>query len=506
MDRCLVFLSLISHCKFQIFENSIYRPCIGHPKSNSYSISAFYLQFLHLIFLFLIFYFPLQILYLIVKNGIWKKKNSECQPTHSDSENEGTHISEIQDQTTIHVDDEVQQTAPKTNVQKDPRKQLHEEVTYEEVPGNNKNSGGYIRCTCNHYKGKYTNSYTRIHVHCFRTPVGKKTEIKRCPVLVKSNPYCDILYNRVKEAEKNGVPARSLKNSLLSKKSASKRRIEDAFKMLKREEVDMKILRGLCAHRIPFNVIQAVKKAPKAYKPPSYKKARTLLLDQCAREVGKELDLVKDTWLTQGVTIISDGWSNVKSEPHINVISKNSIAIEEIGLRSVIQFVTDNAANCKADGREIQKVYKHIFWSICCVHSLKLIFKHIVNQFKWLSDTYNKGKDIVTFFLNNTHALSFFRDNSKLQLLKIAQTQFASDYILLKRLTKCREALVTTIVVNLWQEWVNKEDDHTRVLAIKVADTIKDEDFWDDISHILAVTKCIFYMVKFCDGEGPKMA
>lgn len=48
-------------------------------------------------------------------------------------------------------------------------------------------------------------------------------------------------------------------------------------------------------------------------------------------------------------------------------------------------------------------------------------------------------------------------------------------------------------------------DEHTRLLANKVADTIKDENFWDDVD-ILAVTKPIFYMVKFCDGEGPKMA
>nr|KAJ0221091.1 hypothetical protein LSAT_V11C200051740 [Lactuca sativa] len=240
----------------------------------------------------------------------------------------------------------------------------------------------------------------------------------------------------------------------------------------------MKILRGLCANGILFNVlrnpqfiemIQAIKKASEGYKPPSYEKARTSLLDQFVRDVGKELDPVKDTWLTQGVFVISDGWSNVKNEPLINVIAQNSRgatfmyaeafsgiekmgveiakflrqAIEEIGPSSVTQVVTNNAANCKAAGREIQKV---------------------------------------------------------------AQTRFASHYILLKRLTECREALATTIVVNSWREWVNKANEHTRLLANKVADTIKDEDFWDDIVRILAITKPIFYMVKFCDGEGPKMA
>ncbi|KAL4563954.1 hypothetical protein LXL04_028003 [Taraxacum kok-saghyz] len=263
--------------------------------------------------------------------------------------------------------------------------------------------------------------------------------------------------------------------------------------MLEKDEVDMKIIRGLCANGIPFNVlrnpqflemIQAIQKAPDGYKPPSYEKARTSLLDQCVREVGKELD----------------------QKTGVVIAKFLRQAIEEIGPSSVIQVVTDNTANCKAAGREIEKVYKHIFWSPCSVHSLNLIFKDMANKFEWLSETYRRGKGIVKFFLNHTHALAFFRDNSKLQLLKVAQTRFASHYILLKRLTECREALATTIVLNSWQEWVNKVDEHTRLIANKVADTIKDEDFWDDIAHILAVTKPIFYMVKFCDGEGPKMA
>lgn len=43
--------------------------------------------------------------------------------------------------------------------------------------------------------------------------------------------------------------------------------------------------------------------------------------------------------------------------------------IEEVGLSNVLQIVIDNATNCKAAGRGIQKVHKHIFWSSCVVHT-----------------------------------------------------------------------------------------------------------------------------------------
>ncbi|KAL4589864.1 hypothetical protein LXL04_002775 [Taraxacum kok-saghyz] len=169
-----------------------------------------------------------------IKNG-----DSQTVLAHSDSETEGTHISDTQDRTIMDVDVEVeQQTTPTNSVQQTAR--------VVEVL----NSG----------------PVTTVKA----TPVGKKAEIKRCPVLGKSNPYYDTLYNRVKEAEKNGVAAKSLKNSVLLKNTSSKRKIEDTFRMLERDEVDMKIVRGLCANGIPFNVlrnpqflemIQAIQKA-----------------------------------------------------------------------------------------------------------------------------------------------------------------------------------------------------------------------------------------------------
>ena len=165
----------------------------------------------------------------------------------------------------------------------------------------------------------------------------------------------------------------------------------------------------------------------------------------------------------QGVSIVTDGWTNVKNMPLINVIATNNRgamfmyaedfpgiektraaiaefllkAVEEIGASNVLQIVTNNAANCKLVGKEIEKVHKHIFWTPCVVHTLNLIFKDFARNFEWLSSTYKRGKNIVKYILNHTHALAIFRAHSKLELLKVAKTIFASHYILLKRLVDC---------------------------------------------------------------------
>ncbi|KAL9677447.1 hypothetical protein QQ045_005678 [Rhodiola kirilowii] len=255
--------------------------------------------------------------------------------------------------------------------------------------------------------------------------------------------------------------------------------------------------------------------------------------DECHRDVEKDLASVKDTWATQGTSIVSDGWTNVKHQPLINVVASNSRgsmflyaedfsgvektgkaiadfilkSIDEVvGPSNLLQVVTDNAANCKAAGKEIKKVYKHIFWSPCVVHTLNLIFKDFATAFPWMIDTYKRGGNNVKFFLNHQHAHAIFRVHSKLELLKVAKTRFASHYILLKRLLDCREALATTTVLRAWKDWVtNCADERVRSLGSEVTVTISDDDFWDEVDIILTITKPIFLMIKFADGDGQKM-
>ena len=147
---------------------------------------------------------------------------------------------------------------------------------------------------------------------------------------------------------------------------------------------------------IPFNVLRnpqfcqmvtTINRDPKGYKAPSFEKSRTTLLDEVKTSVEKEMIHVKDTWYTDGVSIVSDGWSNVKKNPLINVLAVNSCgamflyvedysgvkksginianlllqAIDEVGPSNVIQIITNNAANCKVAGKEVEKVHPYIF-------------------------------------------------------------------------------------------------------------------------------------------------
>ncbi|KAL2905823.1 Hydroxyacid-oxoacid transhydrogenase mitochondrial [Bienertia sinuspersici] len=348
-------------------------------------------------------------------------------------------------------------------IDKNKKPLLHEVTTMDSNKG--KNAGGTKKWTCN---------------HCKR-------------MMLSDRQLLQSIRQKVEKAEQEGISP-SLTKSTLNYKvpGTSSTPIANAFATVERHQCDVAIVRFLCANGVPFNVLRSpefgsmvdtLKHAPKDYKPLSADKARTSVLDEVKRDVEKELAPIKDTWGTQGMSIVSDGWTNVKHQPLINVVASNSrgsmflyaedfsgvektgkanadfllTSIDEVGPSNVLQVVTDNAANCKAAGKEIEKA----------------------------------------------HAI--FKKQSGLELLKVAKTRFASHYLLLKRLSQCREALATTIVLTAWKDWVNSGDERMKALGREVANTISDELFWDEVENILTVTKPIYLMIKFADAEGPKM-
>jgi hypothetical protein len=122
--------------------------------------------------------------------------------------------------------------------------------------------------------------------------------------------------------------------------SGSKRTIEDFLDITGREEVDAKVARFLYACGVPFNVlrspywhsmVKAINKAPIGYKSPRYEKARTVLLDKEKAKVKRALTRFTDGWADVGVSIVSDGWTNVRNQHLINILGVSSTGAVFLG-------------------------------------------------------------------------------------------------------------------------------------------------------------------------------
>ena len=134
---------------------------------------------------------------------------------------------------------------------------------------------------------------------------------------------------------------------------------------------------------------RVINKAPQGFKGPNYVKLRTILLKKERLLIEDVLRPIQNSWANSGVSIISDGWTDTRRRPLINIIASSPVgamflraedcsgelkdshfiadvlisAIEQVGPDKVVQVITDNAPVCKATGLIIESRYNHIFWT-----------------------------------------------------------------------------------------------------------------------------------------------
>ena len=312
--------------------------------------------------------------------------------------------------------------------------------------------GGTTKYHCPHCNNNYTGSYTRARKHlCGKMPWDgdKQIGIKTCTGVSAAGRAKYIREEeeaQYKSKKSRGFFEPSSQSQAQRTPSASsqgngyggtgspalrRRTISDFLDEGCRNDVDSKVYRFLYACGIPFNVLRspywhemvsAINDAPKGYKSPGYDKARTVGLDHEKAKISHSLNKMTSSWTDNGVSIVSDGWTNVKGKPLISVLAvsrsgpiflaahdysdkfKTAIniaealleTIERIGPYNVIQVITDNAPNCKAAGAIIEDRYPNIFWSGCLVHTLNLLLHDIVKnkneQYQWIGDLYKRGK------------------------------------------------------------------------------------------------------------------
>ena len=103
-------------------------------------------------------------------------------------------------------------------------------------------------------------------------------------------------------------------------------------------------------------------------------------------------------------------------------------------------------------GAIIEDKYPNIFCSKCLVPTLNLLMHDLIklkeNESKWIGELYKKGKHMIRFITNHRIAHGIFCTHSKLELLKIAKTRFASSYLTFRHLLKVKEALASMVLLS----------------------------------------------------------
>jgi len=120
--------------------------------------------------------------------------------------------------------------------------------------------------------------------------------------------------------------------------------------------------------------------------------------------------------------------------------------IEDVGVDSCVQINTNNACVCKAGGMVVEAKYTQIFWTSCIVHSLNLALKSIASDVTWIRSLIEDARHICNFLQNHTNFLTIYKKYTQLSLLKVANTRFASSFIVLKRLREVKATLGSMVI------------------------------------------------------------
>ena len=229
---------------------------------------------------------------------------------------------------------------------------------------------------------------------------------------LNSDVQTDANSNTIVNANADASIDASISSSISMNKMATKKQKTEtsgslpmSFELALRKQAEEAIARFFYAEDIPHGKVEssffhemlmAVAKVGPSFKAPStYQMRKKILMEKLKMH---DLRLLLESWKRYGCTIVSDGWSNTRNRPVINVLASSlhgtmflkSIyksgqvktgeyifkilkdVILEVEPSNVVQVCMDNAANCEAAGHMIENEWPSIFYTRCTCHCVDL--------------------------------------------------------------------------------------------------------------------------------------
>ncbi|XP_024543458.1 uncharacterized protein LOC112350815 [Selaginella moellendorffii] len=243
--------------------------------------------------------------------------------------------------------------------------------------------------------------------------------------------------------------------------------IEEMLDDARNMNLDDAISKFIFLNAIPFNVVKslyfhamiaaACSAGPSAaLRILGYKKLRTTQLTRHYTLIKEKLALFRDGWARFGCTIVTDGWSDIKSRSFINFMvtsihgsifwqgidtkgeEKTGLWLWEqlrpiILVENVVQVIIDNASNCVSMGEHMREEFPFILHNQCVCHVLDLLLEDI-GKFDWVSKIVNDCEKIVKFITEKPMLLALFRKFCSRELMKPAKTRFAYIFLMVSQL------------------------------------------------------------------------
>lgn len=139
-------------------------------------------------------------------------------------------------------------------------------------------------------------------------------------------------------------------------------------------------------------------------------------------------------------------------------------------------------------GSIVESKYPHIFWTPCVVHCVNLAFCEPTeksahyDQCIWLQLCAHVH-DIQKFV--NTHDMvkAIFKRHTKLQLLSVAETRFASHYVVAERMKALKDALEQMVMDPYFRVLFRSPKNPIDIKARECKERILSDTWWDKLDY-----------------------
>ena len=203
------------------------------------------------------------------------------------------------------------------------------------------------------------------------------------------------------------------------------------------------------------------------------------------------------------------------------------------GVDKIVAVRMDGA--CRSSFPLIGMKYPHVQCFICPTHSLDNFLKNVCSDkevikvasvknsederdFKWDSDVFSNCIEhtwkAIKFITNHLKPLAVFRSlatsketwvdelqPSALELLKYAETRFASKVLMVERYQSLRSVMELLVGYPEYKAWLSKQKSEKKAVGAEIKDIINSEDHWKAVELTTRVLTPVLRLLRFTDGK-----
>ncbi|XP_077235488.1 uncharacterized protein LOC143877364 isoform X2 [Tasmannia lanceolata] len=311
--------------------------------------------------------------------------------------------------------------------------------------------------------------------------------------------------------------------------------LDDAQRQ-KHEDADKKIALFFFHNSIPFSasksvyyqsMVDAVMECGVGYKPPSYERLRSTLLEKVKGEINDTYKKFREEWQDTGCTIFSHSWTDGRSKSlvvfsvtcpkgtlflkSVDVSSHEENAsylfellesvVMEVGLENVVQVITDSTASYVYAGRLLLNKYPSLFWSPCASFCIDKMLEDI-GKLEWVSTVMEEARSLTRYVYSHAWILNMMRKfTGGRELIHPRITRFVANFLSLRSIVIQEDNLKHMFTHSEWLSSIYSR----RSDAQAIKSLLYLERFWKLAHEAVSVSEPLVKVLRIVDGDMPAM-